>query len=97
VQLSASVASLNTGSSRSARSLFPTWKDVLDGEAWARAYDVARFGACARALIGDEGAEAFAKLSMREYISKEGYSETFVRDYLNVGTLFSSNIWCAGY
>lgn len=91
LKLTASISSLSspTSSIRTLPSLVHPSR-LLDPSAWRRAYDVARFGACARELISDENAAAFGGLSMREYIRRERFSTEFVRDYLNP---MSAAIW----
>ncbi len=75
------------GNEHGLRAFFTSWRRVLDGRMWRLAYDILRFNACARRLVirgGGEGEDDEEKLSIGEYLEREGYSDTFRDDYLIV-------------
>lgn len=51
---------------------------------WRMIWDVLRFNACARSLVEEDGEDEYtrAPLSIGDYLTKEGYSESFRDDYL---------------
>lgn len=57
---------------------------LLDGKHWRLIYDVFRFNACARELIIDQDPTQLKKLSIGEYLIREGYSDAFRDNYLIV-------------
>jgi hypothetical protein len=57
---------------------------LLDRNHWRLLYDVFRFNACARKLIIGQDPSQLQKLSIGEYLIREGYSDVFRDNYLIV-------------
>ncbi|CAL1712637.1 unnamed protein product [Somion occarium] len=55
---------------------------LLDPKMWRLLYDVLRFNACARQLVMHESKGNGAKLSIGQYLEREGYSDVFRDNYL---------------
>lgn len=60
---------------------------LLDRRMWRTVYDVLRFNACARRLLGksvDSTIQDGEEISIGKYLEKERYSDSFRDDYLIV-------------
>ena len=66
---------------KSLSSLFCQPMRVFDRRLWRMVYDILRFNACARRVLLEDKT---AKMSIGEYLEREGYSEAFRDDYLVV-------------
>ncbi|KAJ3844054.1 FAD/NAD(P)-binding domain-containing protein [Lentinula raphanica] len=57
---------------------------LIDPNMWRMLYDVLRFNASAQRLVAqwNSGKETLKEISIGEYLSKEGYSESFQDNYL---------------
>lgn len=65
--------------------VFNSRERLLDPDHWRTFYDVLRFNATARRVIMKKNRPFIdERLTIGEYIAKEGYSDAFVSNYLKV-------------
>ncbi len=77
-------------------SFFCQPSNILNSKMWRLLYDILRFNARARLLLVRSAHEPqVAEMSIGSYLQTEGYSETFIQNYLMVRMSLSSLVYPA--
>jgi hypothetical protein len=66
------------------RTLFCQFMNIFKLDMWRLVYDIIKFNACCRRLLANVDDRNYLNMSIGEYVSSEGYSPSFVDNYLMV-------------